>query len=530
MTDAISNETLAPAETVTDGDTVVYAVDATGLAGYTSVRAPTLATGSDLDRLAGLEFAVSNATDPGSNATLANGTTVLPHETGLFLVANASETLGGTVAATGETDLAATFDVVDDRLRAAAGPNASHAHSVAFTYARNAAEPGDTTDGEVDDGGTGSSGKTDDGRGTDGSEGSTDSDGSTDPDGSGSESTTEGTESLDGTDGSGDDVSADGGTGDTGETTGTTDPGEETDDTGDTPTAGTDPTDGETVDDGTVTNEESIADTDSDADGDALDPDGSESVDSGGTGGTDADDGGGGGGTGDDGSSSGGGGSDGSGGGGGGTGGGGGGTGGGGGSGSSNGGGGNAGSDDGDRSDSGGEPAKESAGGGESGPSDPGGRASGVEDAVDGPESRPNPADDGVGTRRLDPSRATAIRAAEERALRDRRELGPRPVADPNAPEEAEYVSRFPAIERASSLGPSAEASGHDGAPTDAPAIEGGDAAGSSAPDGDRPARPPTFEEAPLRSTAYDVPGFGVDAALFALVAAILLARRRRER
>jgi PGF-CTERM protein len=103
-------------------------------------------------------------------------------------------------------------------------------------------------------------------------------------------------------------------------------------------------------------------------------------------------------------------------------------------------------------------------------------------------------------------------------------------VADTNAPEEAEYVSHLPAVERASSLGPSAGAGGHDGAPTDAPAVEGVDAAGgSSASEGDRSARPPTFEEAPLRSTAYDVPGFGVDAALLALAAASLLARRRRE-
>ncbi|OYR57829.1 hypothetical protein DJ70_04775 [Halorubrum halodurans] len=107
--------------------------------------------------------------------------------------------------------------------------------------------------------------------------------------------------------------------------------------------------------------------------------------------------------------------------------------------------------------------------------------------------------------------------------------MGPRPLADPNAPEEAEYVSRPTVADRASALGTAAADSEHDDSPAGAPAIEGSDVDRDAATsEGDRPARPPTFEEAPLRSTAYDVPGFGVATALLALAAASLLAGRRR--
>ncbi|OYR59035.1 hypothetical protein, partial [Halorubrum halodurans] len=259
---AIANGTLTPAATITDGDTVVYAVDAAGLAGYASIHAPALETGTDLDRLDGLEFAVTTAAAPGSNSTrvaTANGTTIHSHETGLFLVANATETLGEAVTATGKTDLAATFDVVDDRLRTAAGPNASHSESAPFTYARAAIDDDAATD---PDGASDSTDGTDDstdaagdpadsvgdstdatGGSADGADSSTpaDSGGTSGPDGSGGTDDSDGSESTDAANGD-DDTGTDGDdTGTDGDDTGT-----DGDDTG--TDGGTTPLEDETAD------------------------------------------------------------------------------------------------------------------------------------------------------------------------------------------------------------------------------------------------------------------------------------------
>lgn len=521
ITDAIANGTLNSTETVTSDETVVYSLDATGLSGYTAVRDPTLSTGADLDRLAGLEFSISNATDAGTNATpvaTANGTTVLTHETGLFLVGNASETLDETTETTAETDLVATFDVLDDRLRAAAGSKTSHVASTPFTYARN------TT--ELD--------------GTDGSDGTATSDVDSSSDGTGTTETTDG--------------SGDGGTTDrteetTDETTETTgnaestettqiDTSDEIDGVSSTSTTEDAPTEEGTTDDDVAGDDTTVDDPTVDdatdgatavGDGGGNDPDsgGSNSIET--NGGTDMD------GTTD------------------GTGtsvgtdageidsGDGGGSGGSGGGGSGGSGGGSGGSDDGVHTGDGGTPStpgeepkpgsSPNADDGTGPSSDPDENPPGLdgsEDDLTGSESRSNAADDATNVPRIAPSRAPSIRAAEERVLRDRKEIGPRPVADPNAPEEAEYVSRYTEHERATTFAASGEASEHDGTPAGPQAIGGSDASDPSTPaDGDRSERPPTFEEAPLRSTAYDVPGFGVDTALLALTIASLFAARR---
>jgi hypothetical protein len=48
---------------VTDDDTVVYAIEATGLDGYEATQPGSLETGTDLDEIAGLEFTVWTAHD-----------------------------------------------------------------------------------------------------------------------------------------------------------------------------------------------------------------------------------------------------------------------------------------------------------------------------------------------------------------------------------------------------------------------------------------------------------------------------------
>ncbi|WP_281194751.1 hypothetical protein [Halorubrum sp. F4] len=525
VTDAIANGTLTPAGNVTDDETLVYAVNATGLSGYTAVRDPDLATGSDLDRLDGLEFTVSNESATGTDtapAATANGTTVLSHETGLYLVGNATETLDETVGTSAETDLDATFDVVDERLRAAAGTNASHTGSTPFTYVRN------TTDTE---------GTTDDSDGTSDSGGTTDSDDTVDSDDStgssndsvtvGNETTTVENETTDVTDGS----SHDGGSANDGSIEDTTDDGSESlETTGET-----------AIDDGSGGNFDGTTETDSGDEG--LDSDGSdgasgtdtESTDDGGSGGSGSSSGSSGSGGGSSGGSS--------------SGGGGGGTGVGGGAIGSDGddGGSTTGENGGDADPSGETDGRDSdSRGGESrsdSDEEPGSRSDvdegneaeastdrgengiGSDGDADDPNSASDPTANDVGDSRAASSQASAARAAEERTIRDRREIGPRPVADPNAPEEAEYVSRSETLERRSTPGASAAANGH----VDTSSSGGSDDPGGSlASSGDdRSARPPAFEEAPLRSTAYDVPGFGVTTALLAIAAASALAGRR---
>ncbi|MFC5135840.1 MULTISPECIES: hypothetical protein [Haloferacaceae] len=526
VTDAIANGTLTPAENVTDDETVVYAVNATGLSGYTAVCDPDLSTGADLDRLAGLEFTVSNESATGSDAApaaTANGTTVLSRETGLFLVGNATETLDETVGTSAETDLTATFDVIDERLRAAAGSNASHAGSEPFTYVQNA---------------TGSDGTSDSGETTDDSNETTDTGDpiddtvdTGDSTGSSNDSATVENETTDVTDGS----SHDGGSVNDGSTGDTTEDENESLETAEETTID-DESDGNL--DGTVetTTETSSGD-------DALDSDGAD-----GASGTDtegADDGGSGGSSGSESNGGVGGSSSGS-------------------SGGSGGGGGAVGGDgaiggDGDdagstsgENDGDADRSAENAGrdsdsvGDESSSdsdeesgsrpdldeeneadasTDRGEGEIGSDGDAEGPGSASDSAANDVGESRAASSRASAARAAEERTIRDRREIGPRPVADTNAPEEAEYVSRSGVLEGGSTPSTAAAATGHDDTSSSGGSDAPGDSLGSS--DDDRSARPPTFEEAPLRSTAYDVPGFGVITALLAIASASVLAGRR---
>ena len=89
IAEARSNGTLTPATTVTDDDTVVYAIEATGLDGYEATQPGSLKTGTDLDEIAGLEFTVWTAHDTLTNRsvwTTAAGTTVVTHTDGLYLV------------------------------------------------------------------------------------------------------------------------------------------------------------------------------------------------------------------------------------------------------------------------------------------------------------------------------------------------------------------------------------------------------------------------------------------------------------
>jgi len=152
--DAIDNDTLSRAERVDANDTVVYAVNATGLTGLTAARNATPETGADLDRLDGIEFAVRSTGEEGDVATSdAIGETprdaaVHVDETGLYVVADGEDALPTDDGPEPGEEFTAEFRVTDDRLReAAADPPDGHTVTSTITY-------GDTDRGESPDGDT----------------------------------------------------------------------------------------------------------------------------------------------------------------------------------------------------------------------------------------------------------------------------------------------------------------------------------------------------------------------------------------
>ena len=144
VADALAAGTLTPATTVNATDTLVYGLDASGLGGYLATRDPRPTTGTELDALPGLAFAVT--TDPADGEpvtrTTASGTDLLTHDDGLFLVGTANDTLASTDDDADDTPeeeaLLATAEVLDDRLRAAAAdaPTGDDPHTAAasMTY------------------------------------------------------------------------------------------------------------------------------------------------------------------------------------------------------------------------------------------------------------------------------------------------------------------------------------------------------------------------------------------------------------
>ncbi|WP_241658475.1 PGF-CTERM sorting domain-containing protein [Halorubrum sp. BOL3-1] len=125
--DAIADGTLGAATTATANDTVVYAVNATGLTGLPAAANASLERGTDLDRLDGLSFGVTRTGTDDANASgdgdalgsIPNESTVHLDREGLFLVADGETAFGTeTPPADGDT-FEAGFRVDDDRLRRA---------------------------------------------------------------------------------------------------------------------------------------------------------------------------------------------------------------------------------------------------------------------------------------------------------------------------------------------------------------------------------------------------------------------------
>jgi PGF-CTERM protein len=148
---AIDEGTLSRTETVRAGETVVYAVNATGLTGLPAARNATVETGRDLARLDGLAFGVRSnasavATATGDVESVPTNATVHLDERGLFVVGRGIDALAANETPTDGETFTAEFRVEDERLRAATSDSADdHDVSAAVTF-EGATSPED--DGE----------------------------------------------------------------------------------------------------------------------------------------------------------------------------------------------------------------------------------------------------------------------------------------------------------------------------------------------------------------------------------------------
>jgi PGF-CTERM protein len=134
---AIDEGTLSRTETVRAGETVVYAVNGTGLTGLPAARDATVETGRDLARLDGLAFGVRSnesavATATGDVESVPTNATVHLDERGLFVVGRGIDALAANEAPTDRETFTAEFRVEDERLRAATSDSTDD-HDVSAT-------------------------------------------------------------------------------------------------------------------------------------------------------------------------------------------------------------------------------------------------------------------------------------------------------------------------------------------------------------------------------------------------------------
>jgi hypothetical protein len=176
--DAIEGDTLSRAERIGENETVVYAVNASGLTGLPAARNVTLESGDDLDRLLGIEFGVRSTTGDAATAEGAVGRT--PHaatvhldDTGLYVVADAKDALSPSGEPDPGEEFVAEFRVTDDRLReVASDPPDGHrvTSTVSFVGGKRDGSQRDkgkrTTSGSPVAGGGGSGGAAGAGGGT----------------------------------------------------------------------------------------------------------------------------------------------------------------------------------------------------------------------------------------------------------------------------------------------------------------------------------------------------------------------------
>ena len=144
---AIADGTLTSEPTATANDTVVYAVNATGLTGLPATANASLDRGADLERLDGISFGVApTESGDGNESAAGDGLGRTPNESavhldrkGLYVVAGGDHAFGTENPGPGET-FEAAFRVDDDRLRRTA---ADDRHRVTTELAHAAADSTD---------------------------------------------------------------------------------------------------------------------------------------------------------------------------------------------------------------------------------------------------------------------------------------------------------------------------------------------------------------------------------------------------
>ena len=154
---AITDTTLSPASTVSANQTVVYAVNASGLTGLPTAQNATLDTGADLHGFSGFTFGVQPTTSTElttadtaeSIGDVPNNSTVHVDDSRLYVVANGTDALGTDDPPNDGEEFTATFRVDDDHLRTtAADPSTDHTVTTTLTVT----DPDEQLDSEfVDD-------------------------------------------------------------------------------------------------------------------------------------------------------------------------------------------------------------------------------------------------------------------------------------------------------------------------------------------------------------------------------------------
>ena len=154
---AITDTTLSPASTVSANQTVVYAVNASGLTGLPTAQNATLDTGADLHGFSGFTFGVQPTTSTElttadtaeSIGDVPNNSTVHIDDSRLYVVANGTDALGTDDPPNDGEEFTATFRVDDDHLRTtAADPSTDHTVTTTLTVT----DPDEQLDSEfVDD-------------------------------------------------------------------------------------------------------------------------------------------------------------------------------------------------------------------------------------------------------------------------------------------------------------------------------------------------------------------------------------------
>ncbi|RLM72727.1 hypothetical protein DVK07_06460 [Halorubrum sp. Atlit-26R] len=139
--EAIADGTLTPATAATANDTVVYAVNATGLTGLPAAANASLKRGADLDRLDGLSFGVSPTGTANNESIGGDALGRTPNESavhldreGLYVVADGERAFGTETLPDPGATFEAGFRVDDDRLRRTAADDRHRATTV-LTYA-----------------------------------------------------------------------------------------------------------------------------------------------------------------------------------------------------------------------------------------------------------------------------------------------------------------------------------------------------------------------------------------------------------